>query len=403
MSNDPVVVTAIGTVNAFGHDVQVLWDALERGDAPVTDISSMAGCPAAGMRVGPWPREALLGKRGLQFLSQGTQFLLGAAVLARNGAGLGERIPAPDDIGAVISTNLAGLASIAQFDLTTVMDGPTFCSPMEAPNTLANAPASHLAIKMHARALSATVSSGQCGGLDAIGYACRALQKGRATHILLGGVEELNPWVLALYKSMGCLPEDTDRAGRPFDGDAAGWLPGEGAAVMVLERQSTALARGARSLARLSGWGSSVVMPERLTDRIVGVRQAALGALAEASVDPSAVGLVVAGAGGVPVLDGAEAGALAQLVPDRPVCAIAGALGQTYGAAGIFQAVAAVGALQRRTVPATARYRAQSNAAPALGDIKPGSRSWDCGPGATVLLTSHDLVGVSSAVVVQQA
>lgn len=405
---DSIVITGIGAVSAFGLGADAVWAALENGETPRALLEGEAtSSPQTpyGVKVGNWNPVELLGKRGLQFLRPSTQFLLGASQLALAEAGLKEQMPDPDDLGVVIGTNLAGLQSITNYDFTAVTEGPQYVSPMEAPNTLANAPASHLAIRVQARALNTTIASGQCAGFDALGYASKMLREGRARYVLVGGVEELNERVLWMYQNSNVLPhERPEDAGRPFDGKSTGWVPGEGAAVLVLERYEDAVNRGAKPLAELVSWAASFSAPSSVEKRAKGLTRAAKNALQIANLSAEEIDLVVSGANGHHEQDRAEAMAITELFgeqrPDIDVCAIKGTLGESYGASGLFQAVAAVGALQRGTVPATAGYESEDSEAPHLPGLRAESRSF---AGNHVLLTGQDLFGSASAVVLRGA
>lgn len=403
---DCVVITGVGSVTAFGVGHEPLWEALETGAVHRTPLSRWGEPGAEGVVVGEWPRAALLGNRGLQYMRPGTHYLCGAAVLALKNAGYEGETPPPDELGIVVATNLAGMETMIEVDWTTLTEGPQYCSPMDTPNTLANAPASHLGIRMQARALNTTISSGQCSGLDAIGYALMALRQGRAKYILLGGVEELNRRVLHLYRKMGVLPRGLPHAGgRPFDPDSSGWLPGEGAAVLMLEFRSSAEARGVKPLAEVAGWHSTMTLPDDRAKVVDGLRRAIDGALKAAGTAPSGLEAVMAGASGLPGQDAVEAEALqAALVdadPGVPICSVKGTLGETYGAGGIFQAMAAVGTLTRGRVPATVGLGSESPQTTGLSGLSAESREIGVEAGAAALLTGLDLFGSASAVVLR--
>jgi 3-oxoacyl-[acyl-carrier-protein] synthase II len=404
-SSHSIVITGVGAISAIGDTAEATWAALEAGRSARAPLRGVAGQAACGAYVVDWRPEEVLGPRRLQFMRPSARYLCGAALLALREAGLAAEPPDPDDLGIVVSTNLAGLESITSYDWTAANEGPQYVSPMEGPNTLTNAPASHLAIRIQARALNTTIASGQCAGLDGLGYACRMLHDGRARYVVVGGVEELSPAVLGVYGAMHVLPRERPcDAGRPFDAASTGWLPGEGAAALVLETRSSALERGARPLATVEGW-SSTFAPGEPAAGADGLARAIDGALRASGLGPEAVDLVMAGASGERGQDATEALALQRVFgkcrPDVPVCAVKGALGETYGAGGTFQAVAAVGALARATIPASAGLEHQPAGDPLLPGLQPGARSWPRRTESAVLLTARDLFGSTSAVLLQ--
>ncbi|UFJ42567.1 AuaD protein [Brevibacillus humidisoli] len=408
MSNqaESIAITGIGAVSAYGLGVESLWSAIGKRvprktlihdqEAPESDV-------LYGLQVGEWNPAELLGKRGLQFLRPSTKYLHAASLLALQDAKLSPKSPDPDEVGIVVGSNLAGLQSITEYDLTAVTEGPQYVSPMEAPNTLANAPASHLAIRVQARAFNTTIASGQCAGFDALGYASKMLREKRARYVIVGGVEELNPRVMWVYRNAGVLPKDRpEDAGKPYRLDSTGWLPGEGAAVLILERKEDAQKRGAKILAELLSWSSSFAISSSPEKRSAGLERAIRDALVTARINPNQVDLVLSGANGLVEQDRAESLALRTLFadhPDVPVLPAKETLGECYGASGTFQSIAAVCAINEGTIPAAYRIAADEVAAASNMQELPGGELRSGSQRGTVLLTSQDLFGSASAVV----
>ncbi len=406
----PIVITAMGAVSPFGLGIEAFWSALLQGERQGTAVESgeLDDQPVWGLQVGASQLDQLtklLGKRGLQYLRPGTRFLLGAAVLAMQEAGLADGGVDPDTLGITVGSNLAGLQSMANYDYTAIAESPHNTSPMEAPNTLANAPASHLAIRLKARALNTTIASGQCAGLDALGYAAKMVRDGRARQIVAGGVEELSPAALWVYRNAQVVSSGRlDDAGLPYAVDSTGWLPSEGAATLVLERKDDALARGARPLAELVGWSSAFAPSYTLEKRSSILQKAAQQALAAAGLSPEDIDVVVAGASGYREQDQAEAIALHDLLTkDKhvPVTAIKGTLGETYGAGGLFQAIAGVCMIDRGVVPPTVGAARQQCAESPVDGLLTEAYIWPTSKQGTVLLLAQDLFGSTSAVVLK--
>lgn len=416
----PVVITAMGAVSPFGLGAEaiwsalqqaqrqgmttldVLWSALEYGEWR-KEVQKPCELPIWGLRVQEEKQLVnLLGKRGLQFCRPGTKFLLGASVLAMQEAGLAIGDTDPDELGITVGSNLVGIQSMVDYDFTAITEGPHYTSPMEAPNTLTNAPGSHLAIRLKARALNTTIASGQCAGLDALGYALKMMRDRRARQIVAGGVEELSPAALWSYLNAHALAGGRlEDAGRPFDEESTGWLPGEGAAVVVLERKEDAEARGVRPLAELAGWSSAFAPSQAPEKRAAVLKRTARQALDIAGVSPTELDVIVSGASGLQSQDQAEALALRELLVENThvsVTAIKGTLGECYGASGLFQALAAVYMLERGLVPPTIGGGYQSTLVKGLSTdthILPENKQ------RTALLLAQDLFGSTSAVVLR--
>ncbi|MBO8162852.1 MAG: AuaD protein [Brevibacillus sp.] len=404
MKGDSIVITGIGAVSPYGVGTEALLKALRTGEMQRCTTNGEAAsdkdsCELYVMKVGAWNPAELLGKRGLQYLRPSTQYLFAASLLALQHAGLDDPKPDPDDIGIVVGSNLAGLQSITQYDLTAVTEGPQYVSPMEAPNTLANAPASHLAIRVQARAFNTTVASGQCAGFDALGYASKMLREKRTRYVIVGGVEELNPRVMWVYRHADVLPaERPEDAGLPYHPESTGWIPSEGAAVLILEQKADALARGVRPLAELAAWTSTFALSKETGKRSAALERAAWQVLTAAGRTPDELDLIVSGANGLSSQDQAEALAFSRLLADRPavpVLPVKETLGESYGAGGIFQTLAAIGVLQNEEIPPS--YRLVSDTASLVPNRE--ATPWINHQTASVLLTSQDLFGASSAVV----
>jgi len=412
----PIVITALGAISPFGYGVEAVWSALQEGKrlgAPLETVWSALqegerpasperpGEPIWGMQVDGSQLITLLGKRGLQYWRSGTKFLLGASVLAMQEAGLASGEIDPDELGITIGSNLVGFQSMVDYDYTAMTEGPHYTSPMEAPNTLANAPASHLAIRLKARALNTTIASGQCAGLDALGYAARMLRDGRSRQVVAGGVEELSPAALWVYLNARALSGGSlENAGLPFDEASTGWLPSEGAAVVILEGKTDAQARGARPLAELAGWSSAFAASGTPEKRAAVLQRTARQALDAAGVSLADVDVVVSGAGGLREQDQVEALALRELLGNSraAITAVKGTLGESYGASGLFQTLAAVSMIDRGLIPPTV---AGNHPHPSLRGVVTEARPWPTSKTGTVLLLAQDLFGSISAVVLR--
>jgi 3-oxoacyl-[acyl-carrier-protein] synthase II len=403
----PIVITGMGAVGPFGLGVEAFWSALKQGErcGATLEQGEPGEQPVWGLKVGQWQPDALLGKRGLQYLHPGTQFLLAASLLALRNAGLADGGTQPDELGITVGCNLVGLQSIADYDYTAITEGPHYTSPMEAPNTLANAPASHLAIRLKAQALNTTIASGQCAGLDALGYATKIVRDRRARQVVVGGVEELSPAALWVYRNSNVLSSGPmEDASCPFDMESTGWLPGEGAAVVVLERKADALTRGTHPLAELAGWSSAFASSSALEKRAAVLRRTALQALDAADLSPEDVDVVIAGASGLRAQDQAEALALHDLLANNTrvsVTAIKGTLGETYGASGLFQALAAVCMIDCGIVPPTVGRERQCPVLPPVNGLSRVARIWPESKRGTTLLLAQDIYGSTSAVVLR--
>jgi 3-oxoacyl-(acyl-carrier-protein) synthase len=204
-------------------------------------------------------------------------------------------------------------------------------------------------------------------GTDAIGAAWREIAEGRLDAALAGGTDSMiNPMGLGGFSRIGAPSTRNDTpetASRPFDESRDGFVLGEGAGFVVLEEEGRARARGARILARVSGYGNSLDAysisdphPEG-----AGALAAMRAALDSAGLSPDALSAVNAHGTGTPKNDPAETRAIRALLGARadevPVCATKSLIGHLISAAGAVETVAMVQCLRRQQLHATANLR----------------------------------------------
>jgi 3-oxoacyl-[acyl-carrier-protein] synthase II len=235
------------------------------------------------------------------------------------------------ELGLVCGTVFGSVHSITSFDWSGVSEGPTYVNPMEFANTVINAPAGQAAIKHKLRGVNSTVCAGLASGLHAIHYAAEFLRFGRARALLAGGVEELCEESVLGFRQSGAV------------------VPGEGAALWMLEIDDAAQARGRVPWLEVCGFGS-----------VHGDGAAATmeQALANSDISPEQVACIVVSSNGSRAGDELEARALNQVFGERlanvPRCAPKAAFGEAMGASGALCAIAAGLALQQQNLPPTA-------------------------------------------------
>jgi 3-oxoacyl-[acyl-carrier-protein] synthase-1/3-oxoacyl-[acyl-carrier-protein] synthase II len=193
----------------------------------------------------------------------------------------------------------------------------------------------------------------------AIGLGCRSLDADDVELVIAGGYDALSPFVTSGFEALGALTHSTPN---PFRAERDGMALGEGAALLALVRADSARARGLPPSGHVLGFGTSsdavhLTAPDREGS---GVLHAANRALEDAGLDPDAIDLVSAHATSTAYNDAAEARALAQLFPGRrlPVHAFKAQIGHTLGAAGALETLAALDALERGLLPASAGHGA---------------------------------------------
>jgi 3-oxoacyl-[acyl-carrier-protein] synthase II len=351
---EPVVVTGVGAVTPLGVGARTLH---ERWSAGVCGISGGEGACADFD-----PREFLSAKEARR-ADRFTQLALAASAEALADAGWGDarggELPyAPARIGCVLGTGVGGIITLTGGQDTLRERGGENVSPLAVPLMMSNAAAGALSMAHGLRGPSYAVSSACASGAHAIGSALRMLQNGEADAVLTGGSEAgLTPLARAAFSALDAL--SPSGISRPFDARRDGFVMGEGAAVLVLERREKASARGARVLGTVRGYGASSDAYHLTAPREDGQGQAnaIAAAMADAGVDAAQIDYVNAHGTSTPLNDRAETHAIKLALGERaqqiPVSSTKSAIGHLLGAAGAVEAVATLLALRDRIAPPT--------------------------------------------------
>jgi 3-oxoacyl-[acyl-carrier-protein] synthase II len=233
-------------------------------------------------------------------------------------------------------------------------------SPLLIPMNMPNGPAAYVGLQIGARAGVHTPVSACASGAEAIAYGLDLIQLDRADIVLVGGTEAcIHPLTIsgfAQMRAMSTRNDDPEGASRPFDKGRDGFVLGEGSGALVLERRSSAAARGRRPYAVLAGAGVTadsydIVAPDPEGN---GQRRAAQLALSRSGIDASEVVHVNAHATSTPAGDGAEARWIADLLGEQTVVTATKSMtGHLLGAAGAIEAIATVLSVQNDIVPPT--------------------------------------------------
>ncbi len=258
----------------------------------------------------------------------------------------------------MLGTGIGGISTLVDGQDTLRERGAECVSPLAVPLMMSNAGAGALSMRHGLRGPSFAVSSACASGAHALGSALRMLQNGEADAVVAGGSEAgLTPLARAAFSALDAL--SPSGVSRPFDARRDGFVMGEGAAVLVLERGKAARARGARVLGTIRGYGASSDAHHLTAPREDGEGQAAAmtAALADAGVAAAEIDYVNAHGTSTPLNDRAETHAIKLALGEHaqriPVSSTKSAIGHLLGAAGAVEAVATLLALRDRVAPPT--------------------------------------------------
>lgn len=362
-SQDAVVVTGLGATTPIGGDVPTTWDALQSGRSGVRRLTeewaeSLPVRIAAPAAVDP---ASVLERVEARTLDRSQQFALVAAREAWADAGRPD--VAPERLAVVMASGIGGvLTLLGSYDILKER-GPRRISPHTVPMLMPNGPAATVGLELGARAGVHTPVSACASGAEAIALALDLLRLGRADVVVCGGTEAaIHPLPLAGFASMRALSsreDEPEAASRPYDKGRDGFVLGEGAGALVLEKAADARARGARVYAEVAGAGITsdayhVAAPDPVG---AGAARAIARALEDGGLSPADVVHLNAHATSTPTGDLVESVAIRSALGDRTDdVAVSGTKSQTghlLGAAGAIEAIFTVLALQHRLAPAT--------------------------------------------------
>jgi 3-oxoacyl-[acyl-carrier-protein] synthase II len=362
MSRIDVVVTGLGATTPLGGDVASTWDAMLAGRSGVSPLAQewAAQLPvriAAQLAVDP---AGLLDRVKLRRLDRSEAIALIAAHQAWSDSGLADSGLDPERLGVSIGSGIGGAVTLLAQDDILEASGPRRVSPHTIPMLMPNGPAAWVGLELGARAGVHAVASACATGAEAIALGLDMIRAGRADVVVAGGTEAvIHPLPIAGFSSMRAMStrnDEPERASRPWDKGRDGFVLGEGAGTVVLERADHAAARGARVYARLAGAGITsdgfdIVQPH---PEGAGAIRAIAKAISDADVAKSDIVHVNAHATSTPVGDLAEITALRAALGDHPVLTATKSMsGHLLGAAGALESIATILTIRDGVVPPT--------------------------------------------------
>jgi 3-oxoacyl-[acyl-carrier-protein] synthase II len=364
-SQRKVVVTGLGATTPLGGDVPSTWSAalagtpgastlthdwVARYDLPVTFAAQLA------VRA-----EEKLTRVETKRLDPAGQYALVAAREAWADAGSPE-VP-PERLGVVCASGIGGVWTLLTAYDTLREKGPRRVLPLTIPMLISNSPAAQISIELKAGAGAHTPVSACASGAESFAYGVDMIRSGRADVVVAGGTEAaIHPLPIAGFAAMQALSTRNDTpqtASRPYDSSRDGFVLGEGAALVVLESEEHAQARGARIYAEVASAGVTsdhyhIAAPD---PEGTGAARAITAALAGGDIAVGEIVHVNAHATSTPVGDVAESkalrAALGDAVDQMAVSATKSMTGHLLGAAGALEGIFSVLALHHRVAPPT--------------------------------------------------
>lgn len=365
-----VVVTGMGAITPLGHDVASTWTRLcqgESGVGPVTlfDASDLRTRIAAEVK--GFEPVAHFGQREARHYDRFIQFALVAAGQAIADSGLTFDNGASERTGVIIGSGVGGIASLLEAADIYANRGPRRISPFLIPRMLADSAAGQVAINFGIRGPNMAVVAACATGTNVIGEAAEMIRRGWVDAVVAGGSEAAITGVsLAAFNVMRAISTDNEnptRASRPFDATRNGFVMGEGAGILVLERLEHALARDAHIYGQVVGYGSTADafhMAAPAEDGR-GAAQSMRMALEEAGLSPAEVDYINAHGTSTLLNDKTETMATKTIFGEHAhhvaISSTKSMIGHLLGAAGAVEAIICFKALNEGLIPPTINYQ----------------------------------------------
>ena len=360
-----VVVTGVGLHTPAGAGLAENWTTMLAGRSAARTITSFDTTGLAvtfACQVEDFDPTAYLGPKESRRVDRGSQLGFAAAVDAL--ADGGDPGADPARCAVVAGTGIGGLATLEQQLELYREKGPDRVSPFFVPMMMPNSTAGLIGIHLGWSGPMLCIATACAASANAIGEGTRLIRDDTVDVVIAGGTEaSLIAPAVAAFARMGALSkrnDDPEHASRPFDAARDGFVMGEGAAFLLLERYDRAVARGARVYGEVAGYGvnSDAFHMTAPSEGGAGAAACMQLALHDADLAPGAIGHVNAHGTSTLLNDAAESQAIRKVFGDvsPPVTATKGVTGHLIGAAGAIEAIVALQAGREGLVPPIANH-----------------------------------------------
>lgn len=361
-----VAITGLGPITAAGIGVDGLWEGLRRERSPIRRITRFDASPwrsRIAAEIDDFEPQRYMDAKDARRLDRYSQFSIAAARLALDDAALDPTRLDPDRVAVQMGSALGGVAYAEQQMANLMTSGIRAVDPRVALTTFCGAASCGIAIEFGFTGPNATNAMSCASGTIALGEAWRLVRDGEADVAIAGGVEApLAPLcfgAFAIIRAMSTRNDDPEHACRPFDRQRDGFIMGEGACALVLERWDRAEARGARIYAELAGYANTNDAHHMTAPRPDGAQaaRAMRAALASAGVEPEEVDCISPHGSSTPLNDATETLAIKQVFGEHayriPISATKPYHAHALGASGAIEAAIACLAIERGWLPPT--------------------------------------------------
>jgi 3-oxoacyl-[acyl-carrier-protein] synthase II len=367
--SERIVVTGLGLITPLGNDVPSTWAALVAGKSgvgPITQFDPSEYKTHIAAEVKDFDPTRYVDKREARRMDRFLHLAAAAAQEAIADSRLDMQRQDMRRVGVVVGSGIGGLGTLLEQLDVLQQRGPRRVSPFTVPGLMLNSASAYVSIMTGARGPNLALATACATGSHALGEAANIIRDGRADVMFAGGSESaILRMTMVAFENMGALStrnNEPQRASRPFDADRDGFVMGEGAGVLVLERLDLARARGAHIYGELVGYGATADA-YHITAPIEDGRGAAecmKAALEDAGLLPIAVDYINAHGTSTPLNDASETRGIKVAFGEQaykvPISSTKSMTGHLMGAAGAIEAIFSLLAIRDQILPPTINY-----------------------------------------------
>ncbi len=364
-----VVVTGLGAITPLGPSPDEFWSNLMAGKS---GIGPMTLCDPTGYpcriagQANDFDPKNYMGTREARRMARFSQLAVAAALQAVENAHIEIVKEDPYRVGVLLGNGNGGFPTLEENCRILAERGGMRMSPFFFPMILPNMAAANVSQYVGAQGYNSTATTACAASNNAIGEALQAIRHGIADVMLAGGAEagisQLGLSGFAVMRALSTRNDEPQRASRPFDAERDGFVPAEGAGVLVLEERERAIARGANIMCELSGFGATsdaghLVQPQ---ESGASAARAMSNAIEDAGLVPGDVHYINAHGTSTPLNDAVETVAIKRLFGESarnvPVSSTKSMIGHSLGASGALEAVACVKTIVDQMIHPTINY-----------------------------------------------
>lgn len=364
-----VVVTGVGMVSPLGNDVPTSWAGIlagRSGVGPITGFDHTDFKTHIAAEVKDFDPTRYVDRKEARRMDRFLHFAAAAAQEAVADARLDMAHCDPRRVGVLVGSGIGGVHTLLEQHEILRERGARRVSPFTVPGLMLNSASAHISIMLGARGPNLALATACATGSHAIGEAAEIIRRGKADVMIAGGSEAgIVPMAVAGFENMGALSgrnAEPERASRPFDADRDGFVIGEGAGILILERLDRARARNAPIYAEVIGYGATadayhITAP---SEDGLGAAECMQMALDDAGVPAEAVDYINAHGTSTPLNDASETKAIKMALGEHAykvaISSTKSMIGHLMGAAGALEAIFTVLTLRDQVLPPTINY-----------------------------------------------